>query len=56
MVGGTLDPLEFAQVPVMVRGFTGGTETDLVVPRTYDMGIASARCFHAAGQNMSSSS
>ncbi|MET4658169.1 MULTISPECIES: DUF6084 family protein [Streptomyces] len=45
--GSTLNPLEFAQVPVMVRGFTGETEADVVVPCTYDMDIASSRYFHA---------
>ena len=45
--GSSLNPLEFAQVPVMVKGFTGETETDVVVPCTYDMDIASSRYFHA---------
>ncbi|MEU2896545.1 DUF6084 family protein [Streptomyces sp. NPDC001273] len=45
--GSSLNPLEFAQVPVMVQGFTGETETDVVVPCTYDMDIASSRYFHA---------
>ncbi len=45
--GSTLNPMEFAQVPVMVGGFTGETETDLVAPCTYDMDIASSRYFHA---------
>ncbi|MEU9335571.1 DUF6084 family protein [Streptomyces sp. NPDC048290] len=41
--GSTLQPLQFAQVPLMVPGFTGETETDLVVPCTYDMDVAAAR-------------
>ncbi len=45
--GSTLLPLQFAQVSVMVPGFTGETETDLVVPCTYDMDVASTRYFHA---------
>ncbi|MGV9289408.1 DUF6084 family protein [Streptomyces sp. NPDC003719] len=45
--GSSLKPVQFAQVPVMVQGFTGETETDVVVPCTYDMDIASARYFHA---------
>lgn len=45
--GSSLHPVQFAQVPVMVQGFTGETETDLVVPCTYDMDIASSRYFHA---------
>ncbi|MFC9061613.1 DUF6084 family protein [Streptomyces sp. NPDC057074] len=45
--GSSLNPVQFAQVPVMVQGFTGETETDLVVPCTYDMDIASTRYFNA---------
>ncbi|UQX00045.1 DUF6084 family protein [Streptomyces sp. RerS4] len=45
--GNTLQPLQFAQVSVMVPSFTGETETDLVVPCTYDMDIAATRYFHA---------
>ncbi|MFD9353378.1 DUF6084 family protein [Streptomyces sp. NPDC060031] len=41
--GATLQPVQFAQVSVMVPGFTGETETDLVVPCTYDMDIGSTR-------------
>ncbi|MEU9589224.1 DUF6084 family protein [Streptomyces sp. NPDC048193] len=43
----SLHPVQFAQVPVMVQGFTGEVETDVVVPCTYDMDIASSRYFHA---------
>ncbi|MEU6310916.1 DUF6084 family protein [Streptomyces sp. NPDC047014] len=45
--GTTLQPVQFAQVPVMVPGFTSETETDLVVPCTYDMDIAATRYFEA---------
>ncbi|MEU2432971.1 DUF6084 family protein [Streptomyces sp. NPDC007861] len=45
--GSTLHAVQFAQVPLMVPGFTGETETDLVVPCTYDMDVAATRYFHA---------
>ncbi|MEU6236649.1 DUF6084 family protein [Kitasatospora sp. NPDC047058] len=45
--GSTLNPVEFAQVPLMVPGFTGETETELPVPCTYDMDVASARYLRA---------
>ncbi|MET8831746.1 DUF6084 family protein [Streptomyces sp. NPDC004610] len=41
--GSTLQPLQFAQVPLMVPGFTGETEADLFVPCTYDLDIAATR-------------
>ncbi|MFI7500981.1 DUF6084 family protein [Streptomyces sp. NPDC049687] len=41
--GSTLQPVQFAEVALMVPGFTGETETDLVVPCTYDMDIAATR-------------
>jgi len=41
--GNTLQPVQFAQVAVMVPSFTGEIETDLVVPCTYDMEIAATR-------------
>ena len=41
--GSTLNPVQFAQVALTVPGFTGETETDLVVPCTYDMDIAASR-------------
>jgi hypothetical protein len=41
--GSTMNPLEFAQVPLMVPGFTRETETDLVLPCTYDLDIAASR-------------
>lgn len=45
--GTTLQPVQFAQVALMVPSFTGQTETDLVVPCTYDMDIAASRYFSA---------
>ncbi|MGW6875707.1 DUF6084 family protein [Streptomyces xanthophaeus] len=45
--GTTLQPVQFAQVAVMVPSFTGETETDLVVPCSYDMDIAASRYFSA---------
>ncbi|GAB7102235.1 DUF6084 family protein [Streptomyces phaeofaciens JCM 4814] len=45
--GSTLQPVQFAQVPLMVSGFTGETEADLVVPCTYDMDIAATRYLDA---------
>ncbi|MFI5961050.1 DUF6084 family protein [Streptomyces asoensis] len=45
--GSTLQPVQFAQVSLMVPGFTGETETDLVVPCTYDMDIAATRYLDA---------
>ncbi|MFI5798478.1 DUF6084 family protein [Streptomyces sp. NPDC051677] len=41
--GSTLQPVQFAQVSLMVPGFIGETEADLVVPCTYDMDIAATR-------------
>ncbi|MEV7442674.1 DUF6084 family protein [Streptomyces sp. NPDC091204] len=45
--GTSLKPVQFAQVQAMVPSFTGETETDLVVPCTYDMDIAATRYFEA---------
>ncbi|MFI6529694.1 DUF6084 family protein [Streptomyces uncialis] len=45
--GSTLHPIQFAQVALMVPGFTGETEVDLVVPCTYDLDIAATRYFRA---------
>lgn len=45
--GSTLHPVQFAQVPMMVSGFTGETEADLVVPCTYDLDIAATRYLDA---------
>ncbi|GAA2745746.1 MULTISPECIES: DUF6084 family protein [Kitasatospora] len=43
----TLNPIQFAQVSLLVPGFTGETEADLVVPCSYDLEVASARYFRA---------
>ncbi|WP_406729590.1 hydrogenase formation protein HypD [Streptomyces sp. GD-15H] len=48
--GSSLNPVQFAQVSVMVPGFTGETETDLVVPCTYDTDIAASRYFRALSE------
>ncbi|GLX21583.1 MULTISPECIES: DUF6084 family protein [Streptomyces] len=45
--GTTLQPVQFAQVAVMVPSFTGETETEVPVPCTYDMDIAATRYFDA---------
>lgn len=45
--GSTLKPLQFAEVALMVPGFTGETEVDLPVPCSYDLDIAATRYFHA---------
>ncbi|WP_328476824.1 DUF6084 family protein [Streptomyces sp. NBC_00377] len=45
--GSTLKPVQFAQVSLMVPGFTGETEADLVVPCTYDMDVAATRYLDA---------
>jgi hypothetical protein len=45
--GETLRPMQFAQVSVVVPGFTGETEVDLPVPCTYDMEIATTKYFSA---------
>lgn len=48
--GSTLQPVQFAQVSLMVPGFTGETETDLVVPCTYDLDVAASRYFDALSE------
>ncbi|MFB7374400.1 DUF6084 family protein [Streptomyces sp. NPDC056222] len=45
--GSSLNPVQFAQASVMVPGFTGEIETDLVVPCTYDTDIAASRYFRS---------
>ncbi|MEV6162435.1 DUF6084 family protein [Streptomyces sp. NPDC052052] len=45
--GSTLQPVQFAQVPVMVPAFTGAIETEVVVPCTYDLEIAATRYLNA---------
>jgi len=44
--GETLNPLQLSTVATTVGGFTGQTETDLVVPLTYDLDIAATKYFH----------
>jgi hypothetical protein len=39
----TVKPIQLATVSAMVPGFTSATETDLPVPCTYDLEVASAR-------------
>lgn len=45
--GSTLLPVQFAQVSLVVPGFTGETEVDLPVPCTYDLDVAATRYFRA---------
>jgi hypothetical protein len=46
----TVKPLRFADVALMVPGFTGEGEADLVVPCSYDLDIAATRYFDALRQ------
>jgi hypothetical protein len=41
----TLKPVQFANISLMVPGFTGSTEIDLPVPLSYDLEIGSTRYF-----------
>ena len=41
----TVKPMQFAMLSTMVPGFTGSIETDLQVPFSYDLQIASTRYF-----------
>ena len=43
----TVKPIQLATVSVMVPGFTSVTETELQVPCTYDLEVASARYLQA---------
>ncbi|WP_084958684.1 DUF6084 family protein [Thermoactinospora rubra] len=45
--GETLRPLQFANVSLMVPGFTGATQVDLPVPVTYDLEVAAGKYFAA---------
>lgn len=45
--GQTLKSLLWAQVPLMVPGFTASVELDLPMPCTYDFEVVSAKYFHA---------
>jgi hypothetical protein len=41
----TLKPVQFANISLMVPGFTGSTDIDLPVPLSYDLEIGSTRYF-----------
>jgi Family of unknown function (DUF6084) len=45
--GDTLRPLLWMQCNTTVPGFTGGTETDLALPCTYDFDVVGSRYLHA---------
>lgn len=45
--GETPQPLEFANVSIMVPGFAGGTEVELPVPCSYDLEVAAGKYLHA---------
>ncbi len=45
--GRTLQPMRFAQVSLVVPGFTRETEVDLPVPVSYDLDIATTKYFAA---------
>jgi Family of unknown function (DUF6084) len=47
--GDTLNPLQFANVAVMVPGFRGATEVDVQVPCSYDLDVAAGKYFAALG-------
>jgi hypothetical protein len=48
----TVRPLQFAQVSVMVPGFTDSTEFEISVPCTYDLEIAATSYFHALAEGV----
>ncbi len=41
----TLKPVQFANLSIMVPGFTGSTDIDVPIPLSYDMEIGSTRYF-----------
>ncbi|WP_329571533.1 DUF6084 family protein [Kitasatospora sp. NBC_01266] len=45
--GSTLNPIQFAQVALMVPGFEGTTEVEMAVPCTYDLEVAATRYLRA---------
>jgi hypothetical protein len=47
--GQTLRPFLLAQVSTLVPRFTGSSRTELPIPFTYDLDVASARYLHALG-------
>jgi hypothetical protein len=46
----TLKPIQFANLSIMVPGFTGSTDVDLPIPLSYDMEIGSTRYFAGLDQ------
>jgi hypothetical protein len=44
--GETLQPLQFATVPLLVPGFAGSTTIELPVPVSYDLEVAAAKYLH----------
>jgi Family of unknown function (DUF6084) len=46
----TLKPVQFANLSIMVPGFTGGTDIDVPIPLSYDMEIGSTRYFAGLDQ------
>jgi Family of unknown function (DUF6084) len=46
----TLKPVQFANLSIMVPGFTGSTDIDVPVPLSYDMEIGSTRYFAGLDQ------
>jgi hypothetical protein len=46
----TLKPVQFANLSIMVPGFTGSTDVDVPIPLSYDMEIGSTRYFAGLDQ------
>jgi Family of unknown function (DUF6084) len=46
----TLKPVQFANLSIMVPGFTGSTDIDVPIPLSYDMEIGSTRYFAGLDQ------
>jgi len=46
----TLKPVQFANLSIMVPGFTGSTDVDVPVPLSYDLEIGSTRYFAGLDQ------
>jgi Family of unknown function (DUF6084) len=47
--GGTLKPIQLTNVSIMLKGFRGATETDLLVPCPQDLELAAPKYFEALG-------
>ncbi len=45
--GETLQPIQLATIPLLVRGFTGSTKVGLPVPVSYDLEVAATKYLHA---------